>query len=418
MVSDKRIAKSGGLHYAFVIVVTLCAIMMVTVGIILQCIGIFVVPVSAGLGTGVGDFLLFTMPMFIVATLILTQATKIVSAFGIKKVMLVSVLINGIILILFSFAGNIIWFWVGGALLGVPIAFVTFYLPPILLNAWFATRVNFWIGVVYAFSGVGGVLFNALGGSLIAESGWQTAYLVLGIVALVVGVVASLFIVDNPSIKNLSPRGEIISADAAAESTQLQGVEKKRAFKSVAFAFLTVFALVFSLGTGFNPLIAGFAQAIGGAVTNATVAATIGTIGAVIAGFALGAINARSVYVGTIFAAGTGVVGAAIFVFLSSMGIEVVYLGAFLLVFSVTAATMHPAVLTAAVFGMKDYGAIWGRVSSFCTAAPIIASTMWGFLLQTTGNYTIVWTVALAVFSISVVSGLLALNQGNRLQKE
>lgn len=52
-------AKKGGLHYAWVIMIACCFIQAGQLGIIMNCGGIFLQPVSSSIGCGRGDLAIY-----------------------------------------------------------------------------------------------------------------------------------------------------------------------------------------------------------------------------------------------------------------------------------------------------------------------------------------------------------------------
>lgn len=398
--------------YAYAILTAVCLLQMVTSGILLQCIGIFVGPVSAGLGVSSSTFLLYVTCMFIVATLVLPKADVIYKKLGARRVMLLSGVINGVGIILFSFCRSIVPFCVIAAFLGIPTAFALFYIVPILVSAWFGKSANFFIGFAFAFIGVGGIVFNQIGGAIIASAGWERAYLVLGIIALVLGVIAGL-LTKEPSAGD-APGSEAEADGAGQVSTPvLAGVDYSKAVKSLAFILIAVFAFLFQFSTGINPLIAGFAQIVGGDSSYAVTAATIGTVGATVAGFIIGAINSKSTKAGVVVSAGAGLLGMLLF-FVSGSSIAGVYIATFLSVFAFTVATSMTPAVTMYVFGGKDFDRIYAKISTVSSIPPIIASVACAAILNGT-SYSTLWLVGAAIFAVVLISGMLAIGEKRKL---
>ncbi len=405
------------IHYGYVIFAAMCLLQMVTTGILLQSIGIFVVPVSAAFEVSSGTFLLYVSFMFIVATLVLPQSNKLYERFGAKKLMFFTAIVNGLGIIGFGLSPNIVFFCAMGAVVGVSQAFALYLIPPVLINTWFSKNQNLYIGIVFAFGGVGGVVFNQLGGRIMAEGSWRLAYLVLGASALIIGLIAACMTVNTPKDKQLQPVGygeaSEDSATREAAAADLPGVEASAVLKSSAFVLVAVFAFMFNFSTGINPLLAGFASLVGGDASFGVTAATIGTVGATVAGFIIGAVNTKSTRAGVIVSAASGLVGMVLFL-VDSGSMSLVYIATFLSVFSFTVVTAMVPALTTEAFGLKAFNDIYAKISTVTAIPPIFASVFWGYLLGLT-SYPVVWVGGLIVFAIVLVSGIFAIVQGKKL---
>ncbi len=81
----------------------------------------------------------------------------------------------------------------------------------VTLSRWFVKRRGTMMGIVQAGSGIGGLIFPPLVGWLILTSGWRTAYVVLGMIALGGMITAGLLLRNDPKAMGLSPDGEAIA---------------------------------------------------------------------------------------------------------------------------------------------------------------------------------------------------------------
>ena len=172
--------KTLNFHYGYVIVFCCCLIMGINIGLVMSCAGIFYKPVSSALGVSVGNFGLYMTFIYAFSFLMLSIAGKMMDKYSARWLLTIS---SGIVGLLYLYMSqfNAVWhFYIAGAISGLSLAFLLYLSYPVLINRWFNTRVGFFIGLCSAASGVGGVLFNPLGGYLIAEYGWRNAYLVFG----------------------------------------------------------------------------------------------------------------------------------------------------------------------------------------------------------------------------------------------
>jgi MFS family permease len=103
--------------------------------------------------------------------------------------------------------------------LGVGLGVGCAYVPAIgAVQRWFVRRRGFASGLAVSGIGVGTLVMPPLATWLIASLGWRDAYLVLGILAAVIGGGLSLLIENNPGDRNLGPDGD--PPQSSAQSTR------------------------------------------------------------------------------------------------------------------------------------------------------------------------------------------------------
>jgi len=131
---------------------------------------------------------------------------------GARLLAIFGMVLVGLGLILASFARTITEVYAAYSL-GIGVGVGAAYVPAVgAVQRWFVRRRGFASGLAVSGIGVGTLVMPPLAALLISSFGWRQAYLVLGIVALIVGVGMALFIVDDPKDRGLSPDGETAPA--------------------------------------------------------------------------------------------------------------------------------------------------------------------------------------------------------------
>ncbi|MFV0268242.1 MAG: MFS transporter, partial [Draconibacterium sp.] len=196
-------------HYGYVIVFCCCLIMGINIGLVMSCAGIFYTPVSEDLGVSKGDFGLYMTFVYAFSFLMLSVAGKLMDKYSARWLLTISTAVVGILYLAMS-QFNAVWqFYAAGAVIGISLSFLLYLSYPVLINRWFNARVGFFIGLCSAASGIGGVLFNPLGGYLIETYGWRTTYLIFVIIILVIVTpLLGLLLRNYPADKGLKPFGE------------------------------------------------------------------------------------------------------------------------------------------------------------------------------------------------------------------
>ena len=205
----------AGRHYGFIIVACCCLMMGVNIGITFSCAGIFYKPVSSSLGVSVGEFGLYMSIMYIASTLILPIGGKMIERFSARWLLAGNSALMGLTLCAMGMCTRLWEFYVAGAVLGITVAFLLYLSFPTLINRWFRVKVGLLMGICSAASGVGCMIFNPIGASIITSYGWQTAYISFGLFVLLVNSpLLALLLRDRPSDKGLLPYGEKSQEDA------------------------------------------------------------------------------------------------------------------------------------------------------------------------------------------------------------
>ncbi len=126
--------------------------------------------------------------------------------------------------------------------LGVGLGVGFSYVPVVgAVQRWFVKRRGFASGLAVSGIGVGTLVMPPFASHLIESVGWREAYVVLGVVAVVLGVGMSLFIANDPAARNLAPDGEAVAQDkptAAPSGTSLRDAIRTRQFLSLYAACL------------------------------------------------------------------------------------------------------------------------------------------------------------------------------------
>ena len=165
------------IHHCWWIMISCCLIMACGLGLLFNCAGIFLVPVSETLGVGRGPLSFYLTIMNIVMTLTLPLAGKILSKHHIGHVLTICYAVNYALFASLAFANSIIHFYVVGVIMGFCSAFSMIMPVPIIINSWFKKKLGVVMGLVLAFSGIGGVVFNLIGSLVIEHYSWRIGYL-------------------------------------------------------------------------------------------------------------------------------------------------------------------------------------------------------------------------------------------------
>jgi MFS family permease len=397
------------LHYGYVIVFCCCLIMGINIGLVMSCAGIFYKPVSSELGVSVGDFGLYMTFIYLFSTLMLTKAGKLMDRFSARWLLTLSSAVLGLVLLAMS-AFTAVWqFYVAGSIIGLSLAFLLYLSYPTMVNRWFNSNIGFFMGVCSAASGIGGVIFNPLGGYLITNYGWRATYLIFGTVVLVlVTPLLALLLRDYPADKGLKAVGEKQS------ETVKSGVDYAIAIKSPVFYALIVFAFLMISVSTINLFIPTYVTSVGFSVEQSSLVASAIMLGVTIGKVALGWINDKNTFFGIITSVGLGIAGF-VFLLLGKSGMSLMTVGGFLFGWAYAAVTVETALLVRTVFGSKDYAKIFSNISIALAAGGALMAGGWGYLADLI-DFKSILIIGIILLAISGFLGSFALRKSKEFQ--
>lgn len=391
-------------HYGYVIVVCCCLIMGVIIGLVMSCAGIFYGPVSTELGVSVGNFGLYMTFIYALSFLTLSVAGKLLDKYSARWLLTASAAVVGALYMGMS-RFNAVWqFYVAGALIGIAFSFLLYLSYPVLINRWFNARVGFFIGLCSAASGVGGVLFNPLGGYLIQAHGWRNTYLVFGgIILLVVTPLLGLLLRNHPSDMGLKPFGEKADEGAAIKT----GMDHAVAVRTPVFYALMVFAFLMIAVSTLNLFLPSYITSVGYSVEQSALVASAIMLGVTIGKVALGSVNDRSPLAGVLGSTGLGILGL-VFLLMGGSAMALMVAGGFLFGWAYAGVTVETALLVRTVFGSKDYSQIFSNIAIALALGGAVMAGGWGYLADVL-DFTWILTTGIVLLVLSMLIGVAAL---------
>lgn len=415
--------KRSRFHYGYLIVASCIAFCACPSALALSCAGIFYTPVSTELGVGRGTLALYLTVMYLTVAVFLPFAGKLFASKDARACLIGAVACVGGALVAMSMFTAVWQFYIAGFFMGLGITFLMFIAVPTLIDRWFKQRVGFFVGICMAFTGIGGVIFNPIGGWLIADFGWRIGYLAFGIISLVVGLPLAAFVIrSTPADKGLLPCD---ADESAIEQTDekpkvaIEGVSLKNAMWTLPFFMVTLFAGCADLVTCIYNYLPSYMESLPIANAVPTITATIASavmLGQAIGKVTMGILADKSTKGGLLFGVVCGLIGIGI-LFLVPTQTPIVLIAAFLYGLYYANGSVYIPLLTRTVFGSIDYSLIYSRISVFANLCLALGSSMWGFLIDGMG-YSVMFIGALALIVVSLIVGLIGIASAKKLPRE
>ncbi|PSU26556.1 oxalate:formate antiporter [Photobacterium phosphoreum] len=317
---------------------------------------------------------------------------------GPRRVLILGTVMVGLGMIVSSFATTpMMLVLTFGVMTGSGIGFGYACLSPSAMKWFHPSKKGLVNGLIAAGFGLAAVYLAPLTSTLIAEYGINTSFLVLGIAVLVIAVPLA-FTINNP------PAGYIPEAPAGYKSTSTKpadinwrGMLKTPQFYSlwVMFAFASAAGLMIIgnitsiAATQANITDAAYLVVIlaifnsGGRVAAGILSDKIGGVKTLMIAFVMQGIN--MVMFATFDSEFTLIIGAAV----AGVGY-----GTLLAVF--------PSII-ADFYGLKNYGANYGVLYTAWGVSGFIGPVVAAFAVDTTGTYTLAYTVCSVMIAVAVV---------------
>ncbi|MBP3585545.1 MAG: MFS transporter [Peptococcaceae bacterium] len=400
------------MHYAWVILICCCLIEIGSMGAVANCLGLYVVPVCEEFGIGAAAFSLYFTIQNISVAIASSFAGKLMTKYGVKKTLLVAIIINAIWFAGLSMAQSITAFYVLGALIGLTFSLAMFLPVPALITAWFAEKRGFAMGLAMAFAGIGGAGFSVVYSNIIEVFGWRTSYMAMAVISLVIILPCVIFFLkDTPEQKGCLPYGK---ADTAAIETEngniLTGIDASGVLKrGIFWATILVGGLAAYVCNNITYLSA-HGSTVGLSIVTSGSLISAALIGSMIGALVLGSLADKIGIKRTFYVACTIVIAGTALLVIGN-GFIVLFVASVAFGFSSAIYTTMMPLLVQELFGSKDYGTIYSYTVAGMSFIAAMSCILIGLLYDITGAYVAGLLVALAAYVIFMAAITLMLRR-------
>ncbi len=275
------------------------------------------------------------------------------------------------------------------------------------VSRWFHKKRGLALGISSAGGGVGPLIIAPLATYLIINFNWHTAFIVLGVIALVVVVSLSMLLKTYPSDIGLLPDGvkpditnDIVEdkKDARLAGLSLSESLRTRQFWSIFFVWMFQGAAVYIITTHIVP----HATDLGFSPTAAAITLSAFGAGGIVGRIILGGVadwlgNKRAFVISLIVNA------VAFLLLVKANQLWSLYLVSGILGLAQGGLGVSQPPLTADLFGIKAHALIMGVVGIGVTIGATIGPVLSGYMFDTTGNYRLAFLVSALIGVAGVV---------------
>jgi MFS family permease len=386
IVTDKAALPAPRIFYGWFVVAAGFAVTFVDFGCAYS-FSAFVAPLQQQFVISRGSVsLVFSLAGFVYFSLGMISG-PLADRWGSRQMAVIGMILIGLGLVAASAAQNLTQVYAAYGL-GVGLGVGCSYVPAMgAVQRWFVRRRGFASGLASAGIGVGTLAVPPFASFLIDAAGWREAYLILGVLAAIVGVGMALLIANDPRDRGLAPDGDAVRANL--QTDQSGGASLREAITSRRFIGLYAACLACSFGV-FVPFVHLVPYAVDHGVTQARRLLLVGAIGVGSAAgrFFLGGVAdwlGRELSLVAMFA------GMALALVIWSVSTEFWPLAAFAFLFGVAYGgwvALLPAVVMD-YFGGRNVSGLIGVLYTSVGFGTLIGPSAAGFAFDVTGSYMI-----------------------------
>ena len=203
-------AGSRKFHYGWVVFAACVIMIFVTLGFCSSVKSLFLAPVTSDTGLPRSLFSLADCMRYIVVASLNIVFGRVVEKMGARRMVAIGFLALAISQFLYSVSSSVPVFCLGGAFLGLGLAFTTTTIIGYIVEKWFTNSKGTIMGFILAANGIGASVASQVLSPIIESSvsGWRNAYRTSAIIVLITGVVVVLLLREKPSDMGLLPLGK------------------------------------------------------------------------------------------------------------------------------------------------------------------------------------------------------------------
>ena len=369
-----------------------CGLIGTSLGMCVNISGNFFTPVAEAFSCGRADAAMTLTVYNIVQAAAALYAPRVLSSFRLKQVLLFCTILQAGSTFLLSRCMSIPPMLILNALRGIGSAMIGTVMVTMMINYWFHEKTALMISIPLGFSGIVGAIFSPLIASVIAQSGWRTAYQLCALLILFLNLTALLLPIGlRPEDVSLAPYGtkeKTANADDAPVSVSPR-----------LLALMIVFAFACSVVSALPHHFPGIAEnlsasSIGALLISAGMVSNTGgkiLLGALID--RIGTKNAASLFL--------LLIGAGALLLLTLPYPLFLIAAAFLFGLSFSVSVVATSTMSRECFGPAGYSRYFPTINFTATFANAVGTWLIGRLYDESGSYT---SAVMLVFVLILVS--------------
>ncbi len=465
----------SGLSLRHICVVVTCAILCFTCsGMVFNTWSIFIVPISHDLGVETNQFTLNVSIIYLSAAFMAAPMGNIMEKHDLRLVFSFSILSCASGFLLGACWTEVWQFYLSGILEGIGVVTITYLGAPTIVNRWFNVHMGLLVGICVAMAGIGGAVWSLVGGYLIAGFDWRSAYMMYGIIIVVLCIPITIICIRSypsdvglkpygathhsyrntlhhaanvvfkrpqrpytqaepsthtlvcPENKTITTKASDITQDTSTQTSPLiWGTSAKDAFRTPAFFTLALTIALFNATAQAGNLFPTYVYHLENsailsitttdAVLIASFVAMCMHISQAIAKITLGAIADRTIITALCISCGCGALGVILIWQGIAYSNDCLYFGSVLFGFLYGATNVLGPTITRKLFGAREYTKIYSRIAMIINIAPAISTTAFTTLTQI--SWDLQYSVVLCLIALISILSFITISQAKSIKQ-
>lgn len=370
--------------------------------------GFFMDPVTTDLGFERSTFSLYFSLITIVGTITLPVYGKLIARFGTRPFVIFGGIWTGLVFAAFSLCKTLPMFYLVGCLGGLGFFGCSYAVVPVIVSAWFVEKNGLIMGIASACGGTVAMLLGMVFPSFINAFGWQMGYVLLGSIVFVLTTpIGVLLLRSNPAEVGLLPygcvegeNGPATGADNTGASGSLAGIAYGDALRMPQFwGFLAAF-LMLAVCVIITQHLAAYFVSIGFSAVTAGLFMSVISAGIILTNTSAGIVSDKIGLMKT-FLICSILYGISYVLLPLTSSVVVICIALVLMSIGNANTSIFSPMLTGAVFGQRDYAALWGLVSMANVLGQAVGAPLWGLAYDLTGGYQVAMYISAGVVALA-----------------
>lgn len=402
-------------HYRIIIAGML---LMLGLGIPINGMGVFTVPVTGALGFTVAQFSIVSSCLSLIGIISIPVLSKtMMPKIGLRKTAFLGG-ITGILGFIWMANSTSIWsFYLSASLIGLMLMVSTTMVAVTMINNWFEKKHGTIMGIVVASMGLSNIIVNAVIPTFVENNGFRAGYYLMAVFYGVAVLGGALLLRDKPEDLGTTAYGKgdsIIKERNAtmvtneSEESVPAGMTFSEALHSPVFYFASIAFVSFVMVSTFTQQLQVFLVSSGIDIVQVGAMMSMASVAMILSKIIMGTVSDKIGSTTTYVGLAIIFTGSFIIFFLTSSPAILFIALLMYYVCSGTPNVMHQ-LIALDLFGRKDFTAIWGVLSVAANIGLAIGNPILGLLYDLTGTYQLTILVCIALMIVSMTFFFLAI---------
>lgn len=377
-------------------------------GVINSSIGVFYSPVSQELGILRGSFALHSTITMVAVGVISLVIPNIIHKFGWKLTITFGTICAVIGTAGMAFTESLSLFYILGAIRGIGAGFFGLVPMSMFINNWFYEKNGLAMSIASGTSGVSGMIFAPMFASIIANFGWRTSFIAMGMVIVLMALPVIFYPYSlKPEEDGLVPYGyKDKKVDSAGKNLSSNGDQPLKSAMA-SFTAMLLFSVLLTNVLGMNQHLSSYGESIGMSLQLSGYILSAVMFGNVAFKLIIGPLSDRfGPIIATVIMIASNSLGLILLILTKNAYLTI--FGSFLFgaVFSV--GSVAKPLLTKKFFGRKLSERVFPIITFVASLGAAFSNTMVGYIFDFTGTYVSAFVIGITFQIVNLLMLYLA----------